>query len=116
MSIPTAGGMELGSQRTAGRPPTPREANVASHGDRERFERHASEALARNEALGAVTWLASTQVDLAYVLATEGFAGDGDRAADLLAACLATCHERDMPALANRAESVRGRLAAPSSP
>jgi tetratricopeptide (TPR) repeat protein len=87
---------------------------AATTGEWERFERHASEALQRNQAMGAMPWLASTQVDLADVLAARGFEGDSDRAADLLTTCLSACDDLGMPGLAKRAEAVRHRLAAPS--
>ncbi|HEX4778100.1 MAG TPA: hypothetical protein VFW74_15085, partial [Acidimicrobiia bacterium] len=73
------------------------------------FERHASEALARNERMGARPWLATTQVELAGVLTARDRPGDRERADGLLDACLATCRELEMPALARRAEAVRER-------
>ena len=87
---------------------------AATTGDWDRFEEHAGEALARHEAMGAVPWLATTQVELAQVLANRGFEGDATRAAQLVTACLATCDELGMPALAKRAEAVRRRLAGDS--
>jgi class 3 adenylate cyclase/tetratricopeptide (TPR) repeat protein len=83
---------------------------AATTGDWQRFERHANEALARNESMGAVTWLATTQADLAEVLATRGFEGDVERAERLLAACSRACTEFGLPQLAKRAERVRHRL------
>ncbi len=76
------------------------------------FERHARAALARNETMGARPWLATTQLELANVLATRNRVGDADRARDLLHACLSTCDELAMPELAKRGRAVHQRLTA----
>ena len=70
------------------------------------FERHAREALARNEALGSRPWLATTQLEVAKVLARRAQPGDAQRARGLLDACLASCDEIGMPALSARARDV----------
>ena len=88
---------------------------AATTQDWERFDHHAAEALARNEAMGGRTWLATTQIELAGVLATRGHDGDAERAAELIAAGLTACHELGMSELARRAEAVRGRLGAAGS-
>jgi class 3 adenylate cyclase/tetratricopeptide (TPR) repeat protein len=70
------------------------------------LERHAAEALARNEEMGAKPWLAVTRLELAAVLVARDRPGDRDRAAPLLEACLAACAELDLPELAARARRV----------
>jgi tetratricopeptide (TPR) repeat protein len=70
------------------------------------FERHASEALTRNEAMGGRPWLATTQVELASVLAARNRPDDANRARDLLDACLTICDELRLPQLAKRAHAV----------
>ncbi len=70
------------------------------------MERHAREALARNEALGAPAWIATTRFELATILSRRGHADDAERARELLAECLAICSELDMPYLAGRARAV----------
>jgi hypothetical protein len=70
------------------------------------FERHANEALKRNEAMGGRPWLATTQVELASVLATRNDPGDTDRARRLRDASLKTCDELGLPGLATRAHAV----------
>jgi hypothetical protein len=87
---------------------------AATTADWDRFEEHASEALARHEAMSALPWLATTQVEVANVLASRGFDGDADRAAQLVSAALATCAELGMPALGSRANAIRQRLASES--
>jgi hypothetical protein len=74
------------------------------------FERHAREALARNDAMGARPWLATTQVEIADVLVSRNRAGDTARANKLVAACLTACDELGMPELAKRAHAVLERI------
>ncbi len=80
---------------------------AATSEDWDDFERHAREALACNERMGARPWLATTQAELAGVLLARDRPDDRERADRLLEACLATCRELDMPALASRAEAIR---------
>ena len=70
------------------------------------FEHHANEALKRNEAMGARPWLATTQVELASVLAVRDHQGDTDRARHLVDASLKTCEELGLTGLATRAHAV----------
>ncbi len=63
--------------------------------------------MACNERMGARPWLATTQAELAGVLLARDRPDDRERADRLLEACLATCRELDMPALASRAEAIR---------
>jgi tetratricopeptide (TPR) repeat protein len=70
------------------------------------FERHADEALKRNEAMGGRPWLATTQVELASVLTARDHLGDTERARHLLDASLETCDELGLPGLAARAHAV----------
>ena len=70
------------------------------------MERHAREALARNEAMGAPAWLATTRFELATILVRRRHAGDADRARQLVAECIEICSELDMPYLAGRARAV----------
>ncbi|HLN06065.1 MAG TPA: AAA family ATPase [Acidimicrobiales bacterium] len=77
----------------------------------DRFDRHAAQALSRHESMDARPWLATTQVDIASVLVERGFDGDAERADELLRACLTTCAEIGMPALARRAKAVQEGLA-----
>jgi class 3 adenylate cyclase/tetratricopeptide (TPR) repeat protein len=70
------------------------------------FERHAREALARNDAMGARPWAATTRLELATILTRRGHAGDDERARQILAECLDTCDELGLPNLAQRARRV----------
>jgi tetratricopeptide (TPR) repeat protein len=74
------------------------------------MERHATEALARNQALGSPPWHASTQLDLGRILGERGRPGDPERARALLDECLATCDEIGMSYLAEQAQAVVARL------
>jgi tetratricopeptide (TPR) repeat protein len=69
-------------------------------------ERHAREALTRNEAMGARPWAATTRFELATILTRRGQAGDDARARQLLAECLDTCGELGLSYLAERARRV----------
>jgi class 3 adenylate cyclase/tetratricopeptide (TPR) repeat protein len=73
------------------------------------FERHANEALARNEAMGGRPWLATTQVELASVLSARNHRGDAERARHFLDTSVKTCEELGMPGLATRAHAVLGQ-------
>jgi tetratricopeptide (TPR) repeat protein len=70
------------------------------------FERHAREALARNDAMRSPPWTSTTRFELATILTRRGRAGDAERARQLLAECLETCDALDFPYLAARARVV----------
>jgi tetratricopeptide (TPR) repeat protein len=73
------------------------------------FERHANEALARNEAMGGRPWQATTQVELASVLTGRNHRGDAERARHLIDTSVKTCEELGLPGLGTRAHGVLGR-------
>jgi DNA-binding SARP family transcriptional activator len=75
--------------------------------------RHFEHALESNARMAARPWVARTQQDHARMLLARGEPGDQERAHELLEACLATCHELGMPALADRAGTLIGARTAP---
>ena len=74
------------------------------------FERHATAALAQNEAIGTRPWLATAQLDLGAILAKRGGPGDVDRARSLLESSIAASQDVGMPALEAKAVRVLAEL------
>ena len=73
------------------------------------FERHATAALAQNEAIGTRVWLATAQHEIGAILATRGWEGDSERARVLLDASSEAAREMGATALLAKVEACRRR-------
>ena len=69
-------------------------------------ERHFEEARAMHERLGALPWLAYTQLNCAQMLCSRKAKKDGERARQLLETCRATAASLGMKALEEKADAA----------
>ena len=79
-------------------------------GDYDEAESHFENAIAANRRMGALPWLARTQVDYARTLLARGRSRDGQRADELLAEAGATAQRLGMVDLQARVASVSPRV------
>jgi class 3 adenylate cyclase/tetratricopeptide (TPR) repeat protein len=73
-------------------------------------ERHFEHAIAMNTRTGGRPWVAQTQCDYARMLLERGDSGDGERAVELVAACLETAHDLRSVGLLSKAKALEAAM------
>jgi hypothetical protein len=73
-------------------------------------ERHFEDAIAMNTQTGGRRWVAQAQCDFARTLLERGDPGDGQRAVELVTACLETARDLGSAALLSKAEALESAM------